>query len=293
MKPQHDFTPARAAAQHCPELLARRQPAGVDAEAEADGSARLADLLTDELPAALQPLLGKRIRLVMGDAEEQKASWLMRKIGRASASYAVSLGYGLDLLVSFDLATAHRLTDRLFGGTGAGGGDVPEALPLSASLALERIVKAIIATLDPAGEAQIARGGDVAKLAPFARTADLLCWAGTVSQEGHEEWSFRFAGPATAIAGFGAGQADAPAPVARGFAEAAQDTPFEALPLPLVAVLAETRLPLARLAALRAGDLIPLPFQREVPLRIGGDTVAHGSIGTLDERVALQLTRIA
>jgi flagellar motor switch/type III secretory pathway protein FliN len=291
MRPLHDFAPARRAAQHCPELLAGTFAAA--AEDEPDAGAQLAEALTDSLPELLAPVLGKRIRVIADEAETQKASWLMRKIGRTSASYAVKLGTGPGLLVSFDLATAHRLTDRLFGGAGLAGAEEPDVLPLSASMALERIVIAVAAAISPAGETEITRGSDVAKLAPFSRKEDCLCWTMTIQQDGHEDWSFRFAAPLAAIADLCMEPSDAADPVPRSLTETAREQAFAALPLPLTAVLAETRLPLARLAELRPGDLIPLPFQREVPLRIGRDTIAHGSLGTLDDRIALQLTRIA
>lgn len=293
MRPLHDFAPARAAAQHCLELLARPRAATDEAEPEADGGVRIGERLADELPALLQPMLGKRIRVVADEAETQKASWLMRKIGRTSASYAVRLGTGPGLLISFDLATADRLTDRLFGGAGLAGTDEPDVLPLSASMALERIVIAVAAAIHPSGESEITRGTDVAKLAPFSRKEDCLCWTMTIQQDGHEDWSYCFAAPLAAIEHLCMDPGDAADPVPRPLAETARDPAFATLPLPLTAVLAETRLPLARLAELRPGDVIPLSLQREVPLRIGRDTIAHGSVGTVDDRVALQLTRIA
>jgi flagellar motor switch/type III secretory pathway protein FliN len=56
-------------------------------------------------------------------------------------------------------------------------------------------------------------------------------------------------------------------------------------------VLAEIDLSLARLQHLAPGDLLPLAMGRQVPLIAGDRLVAHGSIGTLEERMAIRLTR--
>ena len=62
-------------------------------------------------------------------------------------------------------------------------------------------------------------------------------------------------------------------------------------PLPLHVVLAEVDLSLARLQTLAPGDRLPLTMGRQVPLMMGEKLVAHGSIGALEDRMALRLTR--
>jgi flagellar motor switch/type III secretory pathway protein FliN len=68
--------------------------------------------------------------------------------------------------------------------------------------------------------------------------------------------------------------------------------PFAAMPLPLHVVLAEFDLSLARLQTLQPGDMIPLAMGRQVPLMVGETTLAHGSVGTSDDRMAIRLTRL-
>src|SRR5690606_5292202 len=68
------------------------------------------------------------------------------------------------------------------------------------------------------------------------------------------------------------------------------DTPFADITLTLGAVLTEMRVPLSRIAAFAPGQTIPIPVARAVPLRVGGAIVARGTVGELDDRVALQIT---
>jgi flagellar motor switch/type III secretory pathway protein FliN len=57
-------------------------------------------------------------------------------------------------------------------------------------------------------------------------------------------------------------------------------------------VVAEIDLSLARLQALAPGDCFPLALGRQVPLMVGERVLAHGSIGTSEDRMAIQLTRL-
>jgi flagellar motor switch/type III secretory pathway protein FliN len=66
--------------------------------------------------------------------------------------------------------------------------------------------------------------------------------------------------------------------------------PFAGLPLRLTAVLVEMRLPLTMVAGLEPGMVLPVAVARQVPLRAAGLTVATGTVGAADDRVALQIT---
>ena len=66
--------------------------------------------------------------------------------------------------------------------------------------------------------------------------------------------------------------------------------PFSAMPLPLTARLVDMAMPLSRLSRLSVGDVLPVAVARQVPLHLGGKTIARGTIGAMDDRVAVQLT---
>ena len=61
--------------------------------------------------------------------------------------------------------------------------------------------------------------------------------------------------------------------------------------LPLRAVLVDVPMSIARLASLEPGSVIPVAVNRNVPLMTGNLTIAHGCVGELDDRVALELTQ--
>ena len=66
---------------------------------------------------------------------------------------------------------------------------------------------------------------------------------------------------------------------------------IEDIPLTVLATLVDMRIPLARLATLKPGMVLPVSVARSVPLSIAGTIVAHGTVGELDDRVALQITQ--
>jgi flagellar motor switch protein FliM len=49
-------------------------------------------------------------------------------------------------------------------------------------------------------------------------------------------------------------------------------------------------MPMAAMAAIEVGQVLPVSVARAVPLRLGRVTVATGSVGAADDRVALQIT---
>ena len=99
--------------------------------------------------------------------------------------------------------------------------------------------------------------------------------------------------PATLAAIFAA----PPAPSAARKRRAADPLarPFAEVPLGLSAVLVDMRLSMKVLAALRPGALLPIAVARQVPLRLAdlsgdGPTLATGTVGAAEDRVALQIT---
>ena len=45
------------------------------------------------------------------------------------------------------------------------------------------------------------------------------------------------------------------------------------------------------IAALQPGQILPVAVARSIPLKGGGKTIAHGTIGAMDDRVAVQITQ--
>ncbi len=66
---------------------------------------------------------------------------------------------------------------------------------------------------------------------------------------------------------------------------------FADLPLDASARLVDMQIPLHRLAGLAPGAVIPIAVARSVPLRVGDAIVARGSVGGVDDQVALEITQ--
>jgi len=60
--------------------------------------------------------------------------------------------------------------------------------------------------------------------------------------------------------------------------------------MPVTAVLVDMRIGFSQLSALKVGDVLPVAVARSVPLKIADTTIAHGTIGEVDDRVAVQIT---
>lgn len=62
---------------------------------------------------------------------------------------------------------------------------------------------------------------------------------------------------------------------------------------PVRSVLAEPVVPLAMLMELKAGDVIPISIDANVPVMVGRDRLGCGTVGTANGRAAIRLTSIA
>ena len=59
------------------------------------------------------------------------------------------------------------------------------------------------------------------------------------------------------------------------------------------ATLVDMAIPLSRIVALQVGTVLPVPIHRTVPLSIADIAIAHGAVGALDDRVALEIHHTA
>lgn len=305
MKMAHEFATARLAAVHCPELTSRGPRPEERAALMAAWRRDLARLLADDLSALLS---GDRLEVAVGEPESMTGADALRRIGQTAANSLIRAGAtGETALLSFDFATAIALTDRSFGGDGRSGGGVPEALPRSAALLVEEAATMIAAAITrashgdmppPAGGAAtrgevIVRSESAARLKPFALDEEALFFVIEIANRQGCTWRAALAVGAERMTRLLPGgrrravRCAAPRPPATGMA-----APFADVPLPLHVVLAEFDLSLARLQTLAPGDTIPLTMGRQVPLMVGETVLAHGSVGTAADRMAIRLTRL-
>lgn len=304
MRMSHDFTAVRAAAVHCPELTSRGPRPEERAALMGAWRRDLARLLADDLSGLLS---GDRLDVAIGEPEALSGADALRRIGQTAANSLIRVGAtGETALLSFDFATAIALTDRSFGGDGRSGGGVPEVLPRSAALLVEETATMIAAAITrtsygdmppPAGAASargevIVRSESAARLKPFALDDEALFFVIEIANRQGCIWRAALTLAAERMGrllpggGRRAPRRTTPRSPASGMA-----APFAEMPLALHVVLAEFDLSLARLQTLSPGDLIPLTMGRQVPLLAGETVVAHGSVGTAADHMAIRLTR--
>ncbi|GMN01805.1 FliM/FliN family flagellar motor C-terminal domain-containing protein [Erythrobacter sp. MTPC3] len=297
MKSDQEFTAERPAAQHCAELLAFAQKQGDDGEEAQDFIAAVCRALPDRMQSLL---IGKRLRISSEPGKPLTGKTVLQAVNTNHANYIITSDTGLPgALLSIDLPTSVSLTDRLFGGDGDLEGSVPESLPMSAAIALKRVADAAGQALCAAAEMQnaaisVEHNVDLRRHPPFAHTDSCVSWTIKAEQEGTEPWSMRLALVDSDLKLLCAGAICAGSPAPKAEPEVTSGSaPFCDIPLPLHAVLAEMQMPLSRLTNLSPGDVLPIAPARKIPLRLGDETIAHGAIGTIDERIALRLSDIS
>lgn len=308
MRMSHEFSAVRAAAQHCPELTAQAHRRGPRPEDRAALIAAWRRDLARRLAADLSPLLADdRLEVSVSEPDQLTGADALQRIGMVAANSLLRVGASAETaLLSFDFVTALALTDRSFGGDGRPVDSAPEQLPRSATLMVEEAAAIIAEAITcvsfgdappPAGlpvrgangVGVIVRSESATRLKPFALDAACVMFTLTIANRKGGEWRASLAVAAERMDRLLPGTATRPRPprtVATGMT-----APFAQMPLPLHVVLAEFNLSLARLQTLGPGDTIPLAVGRQVPLLVGDQLIAHGSIGTCEDRMAICLNR--
>ena len=295
MKSQHAFAAERKAAQHCAQLL-RSGPEPID---PVPAFARLGERIARQIAPLLGELLGAEAPTVIAQRPSELSEiGLLEQVGPLAANSLLAPGApGVTLLASVDGTAVLRLVDRAFGGTGEERGPPPIAFPLSAELMIQRLEAVITQSLGEAlghGEVRtVRRDASLSELAPFPAGAKLSAFQLEVLEGTKAPWKLTYALPLamlTKLLGSGDGSANVGSSAPRASNPAA--APFADVPIPVTATLVDMQISLAVIAALEPGSVLPVAVARAVPLAIGAATIARGTIGAQDDRVAVSLTQI-
>ena len=107
-------------------------------------------------------------------------------------------------------------------------------------------------------------------------------------------WNMTFALPLVSLGKLlGAGEGGAYAAPSPPRAANPAAAPFAEVPIAVSATLVDMQISLAVIAALEPGSILPVAVARAVPLAIGAQIIARGTIGAQDDRVAVRLTQLA
>lgn len=295
MKPERAFIAERAIAQHDPALL---RP-GPSATELIPALTRMSERLAKAVRGALVPLLGGAEPQInpMKPMQTDFADFCS-EIPRLAANSLMQIG-AAPFMVTIEGENVLRLVDRAFGGPGDTPSSLPKEFPLSADLMIGRIEQLV------AGALTVSLGGSGGpiralrrdtSLAQLQAMPDATAVAGltlNVIEQGRMPWAISLAFPMdTLSAMFANGEATRVPKTRRGPCQPT-DAPFGDLPIELSAVLVDMTLPLAVVSALRIGQVLPVPIARNVPVKVGDKTYATGTIGALEDRVAIQLNQLS
>ncbi|MEO5587610.1 MAG: FliM/FliN family flagellar motor switch protein [Novosphingobium sp.] len=297
MKPERSFIAERVLAQHCPELIRSGGEGSAPAEL-LPALARVGAKLSRGFAATLSPLMaGQDVIIQAAAPREATAAALAKDIAPLAANSLLSIGSapnGFGLLASFDAGAVLRMIDRAFGGSGKTPAPMPAVFPASVGVVarqLEAMVAEGFAAAIGADLALLRRAGALAELDAFTDETPLAVITLTVAEAGCDAWPIHLALPLGALAGLMGEGGKAPARTAAARSTNPAEEPYCDLPLTLSAVIVDMRLPMSALTQLQPGSLLPVSVARNVPLRIGDKTIAHGAIGSVDDRVAIQITQ--
>lgn len=290
---QASSTPGTRKARHCAELLGT----GPSIDELVPALSLLGEKLARVLPAGLARFAGGEPPLVRtGMPMDCTLGSIQAEIETIAAHTLMAVGpKGLPLLATFEAAPVLRLVDRAFGGRGVVPDPLPDTFPLSAELLLTRIEEAIASALTIVFGAEdhkvrpLRRDTSLRQLNPFDKRADLLQLSLEVEEPGVEPWSLSLAFPQPTLAAI---MATPRHPARAGQRPAAPDPmsePYASVPVDVTAVLVDMTLGFSRLSSLKPGDVLPVAVARSVPLQVDGRIIATGTIGEVEDRVAVQI----
>lgn len=202
-----------------------------------------------------------------------------------------------DLMISIEARSAYELLDRVFGGDGKVSGELPATMPGSVQTMLGRIEDVMMSSISKVAPddslQQFAKGrrsDDLGVLRAFNEEDIVYVLAVKIACGDNHPWSVRISMRQQVVDLLNDATPRLPAPGHSSVLTPA-DKPFCDIPLKLKATIVDMRVPLSRLEGLKIGDVIPVALARQVPLSVGDKVIALGTVGELDDRVALQITR--
>lgn len=302
MRPTGPFVAERVAAQHCPELLRGTRQAADPLKELARLGQRLPELLELHFGTLCA---GARAEVRVGEPVEMQAGAVSDKRGDQVLNGSIAIGpKEVMMIASLPRRAVLGLVDLALGGTGKDCQLSTGRLPMSAQMMFGRFEKMISGVLaqamgiaDPETVRPKPSASGIDMGTPFAgcrRT--ILPLEVTIGD--NQPWEIALVFPGSSVAALVANQPETRATkmasdgAERDPAGASPNAePFGGIPLPVRAILVDMAVPVSTLSRLKPGMVIPVAVARSVPLVAGDQVIAHGTVGAMDDRAALQLTR--
>jgi len=239
-----------------------------------------------------EPLVVQRFADYSAERHDGLTAWL---------PMAMTPGDGRALAV-FDGGFVIETLDLFFGGNG----DRPKTMPSEFTPAAEAMIgrlgqmlaEPMKAAWEPLARVAFAPGhpeGSPAMLQGLDGDDAMIVTRFGLADGVHDPVFIDLVYPVAALKPFGqtltgkvVGRSSASEPKWRaGLTRAAMNVRF-----PVRSVLAEPRIALATLMALKVGDVIPVSFGTDVPVMVGSDRLGIGTVGTSNGRAAIRITQL-
>ena len=295
MNMNHSFKAERRAALHCAAVLKRcsfvREP-------------EVANL--EPVWASIAAQLEKSLGQVCGSTPKVSVSEASTKTSaESSEEMSGDFNHGLievgvsraRALTSLDSAAAFILLDQALGGRGVAPAVLPSSLPRSAQLMISQIHSAFAAAMALAlgiNTTNVQGGVLLSTASPFKTDAALTSILFTVAPVQGQPWQMRLTmeqaetgellNSASSQNGSSALHRQGPSPADP------TSKPYAEIPITIRAVLVDTHIPVVHIAQLQIGQVLPVAVARHVPLWADRIEIGRGSIGSIDDRVALKIT---
>ncbi|MGV3482308.1 MAG: FliM/FliN family flagellar motor switch protein [Sphingobium sp.] len=283
-------------AQHAETLLAGGQSATTDL----DPLNQLAGRLRKGMKMGLEPILNTLPEVTLQPAAMMRYDAYMAHVpSLASNSLFRVKRSDARFLLSVDGGAIMRLVDRYFGGSGAADPVLPQEFPMSAELMIDRLETMIVARLaDAMGSTpEIEREkheATIAHLAYLEPSDQIVLSRMTVSEAAREPWHIDFVFAGTALRMLApklANRVTSRRPGRADWDDLVQ-SPLGEVPLTVRAVMAESSISMATIAALEPGQILPISLARHVALRVGEQAIGFGTMGKHEDRMAVRLKQI-
>ena len=281
---------AARAAQHCPELLANT----VDTVDLAGEFARFGT----RFARALQPRLARlfdarKLETELVESEKAPAAALGETLGAGTHHARFALpGKALGVLASARVDALIGEFDRMLGGNGQGF-EGAATLPASADRFARQIEAELLgAAAEASGQDNLVvaeRGSNLAEIVPDSARAPVLVATLAVNRPDVPTLHFRIGVCEATFAQF-ATHAPVKKAARRSIGERGiENSALAQVELSTTATLVDMPVPLHRIAGLQVGAMLPVSIHRSVPLSVAETIIAHGAVGAIDDRVALEI----
>ena len=249
-------------------------------------------LLRQDVRAWAEPLVVQRFADYRGERPEKLTAWVPLRMAPG----------GSPALLVMDGRFVLRLLDLFFGGAGTLPAELPAEFSPAAEALAARVATALARPLAAAWEPVTPLSFTPGKLeSTHSLAADLdaddavvATRFGIAAGDGKPDlidllYPLASLKPhAPSLTAKVARAAAAPDPAWRGaLTRAAMSVRF-----PVRSVLAEAEVPLATLMNLKVGDVIPICFGTQVPVMVGADALATGTVGVSNGHAAVKLDRM-